>query len=234
MSPRDDETEYLSAQELLSFIRPQGSDRLLDAGCGSGVNIVRLYSQVRNIVGIDYAFGSVERCRKRLQALGVRNVSLFVSPISDVPSAAGSYDKILCLSVLQYIDDDEVQKTLREFARLLSPQGEVILHVKNKSSFYWSTLLLAKRAMKVLGSKRVTYNVRPFGWYKRELQNAGFRVVDFNSCNAFVFEAMPKSIVSCLQRFELRHYRSWLLRNSFIRSHGADLKIKARLDSRER
>ncbi len=233
MSPRDQETEYLSAQELLSFIQPQNSERLLDAGCGTGVNILRLHSQVRSIVGIDYASGSVERCRKRLQALGVNNVSLFVAGISEIPFASGSFDKILCLSVLQYIDDGEVRKTLREFARLLSPGGEVILHVKNKSSFYWSTLLLAKQVLTVLGSKTESYSVRPFGWYIRELRNAGFRIVDFSGCNVFVFDAIPKPIVSHLQRFELRHHRSWLMQNSFVRSHGADLKIKARIGGRE-
>lgn len=233
MSPRDQETEYLSAQELLSFIQPQNSERLLDAGCGTGVNILRLHSRVRSIVGIDYAFGSVERCRKRLQALGVSNVSLLTACISEVPFASGSFDKILCLSVLQYIDDDEVRKTLREFVRLLSPGGEVILHVKNKASFYWSTLLLAKRALAVLGPETESYYVRPFGWYIRELRDAGFRVLDFNSCNAFVFDAMPKPLVSHLQRFELRHHHSWLLQSSFVRSHGADLKIKARIGRRE-
>lgn len=233
MSPRDKDTEYLSAQELLGFIQPQDSERLLDAGCGTGVNILRLHSRVRSIVGIDYASGSVERCRKHLQKLGVTNVSLFVSSISEVPFASSSFDKILCLSVLQYIDDEGVRKSLREFARLLTPEGEVILHVKNKSSFYWSTLLLAKRVLALLGAKKDTYNVRPFEWYIRELRDAGFSVVDFNSCNAFVFDAMPKPVVSRLQRFELRNHRSWLLQNSFIRSHGADLKIKAQVARRE-
>ncbi|MGB6856659.1 MAG: class I SAM-dependent methyltransferase [Terracidiphilus sp.] len=229
MSARDKDTENLSAQELLAFIQPQDSERLLDAGCGTGVNILRLHSRVRSIVGIDYASGSVERCSKRLQALGVGNVSLLVAGISEVPFARGSFDKVLCLSVLQYIDDDGVRKSLREFARLLSPGGEVILHVKNKSSIYWSTLLLAKRVLALFGAKTDAYNVRPFGWYIRELQDAGFRIADFNSCNAFVLDAMPKPIVSYLQRFELKHHDRWFLRNSFIRSHGADLKIKARI-----
>jgi len=228
MSPRDHETEYLSAQELLGFIQPQNSDRLLDAGCGTGVNIMRLHSRVRSIVGIDYASGSVERCRKHLQALGVNNVSLFTGCISEVPFVSGSFDKILCLSVLQYIDDDEVRRALREFARLLSPGGEVILHVKNKSSIYWSTLLLAKRMLRILGSKAESYNVRPFEWYTRELKGAGFCVVDFNSSNICVLDVMPKSFVSHLQRFELRHHHGWLMQNRLIRSHGADLKIKAR------
>jgi SAM-dependent methyltransferase len=227
-SPRDKEIEHLSGVELLNFIRPGKSERILDAGCGTGVNILRLHSQVQSIVGIDYARGSVERCRKRVQGARASNVSLMVGSISEVPLETSSIDKILCLSVLQYMDDEEVRRTIREFARLLRPEGDLILHVKNRSSLYWSTLLVAKKILASLGLRKALYNVRPWRWYMDTLREGGFRIVDFNSCNLAILDGMPKMLVSLLQEWEIRHHDGWLLQNPLSRRHGADLKIKAR------
>ncbi len=228
ISPRDLRTEQLSEAELVGFIEPQANETLLDAGCGTGINIVRLHSRVRSVIGIDYTEGSVERCRRRVQKQNIENAQLYVGSISEIPLPDRSVDKIICLSVLQYLDDNEVRQVLRQFARVLVSGGAVILHVKNRSSLYWATLLTAKRILTLLGKKKNTYNVRPFRWYTRELAAAGFDIVTFNGCNVVTLEAMPRALVSFLQGFELRYFQSWLLRNSFVRSHGADLKIKAR------
>src|SRR5579863_4378759 len=139
-SPRDREIENLSEQELINFIEPGPSEILLDTGCGTGVNILRLHSQVRNIVGIDFAWGLLERCQKRIEAHRIKNAHLCHASATAIPLPDGSVDRILCLSVMQYLNDDEFRQALREFVRVLTPGGVIILHVKNLSSLYWSTL----------------------------------------------------------------------------------------------
>ncbi len=228
-SPQDRIIERLSDEELLSFIQPRAGDTILDAGCGSGVNIERLHSKVRCIVAMDYNKGSVERARERIRLGGIANAQVIQGNIADIPLPPCSIDKILCMSVLQYLDDGEVRRTFAEFRRILRPEGIVVLHVKNISSLYLSTLYLAK---KVKSTFRRAVNMeyyRSYRWYFGTLRALGFTIVDYNSFNVLMVEGMPKRLEDFLRKYELSRYSSWLFRREFIRRHGSELKIKAKL-----
>jgi ubiquinone/menaquinone biosynthesis C-methylase UbiE len=230
ISPRAQEIEVLSTAEHIAFVNPKPGETVLDAGCGTGVNILRLSSRVTNIVGIDFAAGSVERCQKRLQEQKIPNAQVCVASLTAIPLADHSVDKILCLSVLQYLRDDEVRMAFREFARVLADGGTLVLHVKNASSLYWSTLHVAKKLKALLGREGQNYYVRSFDWYVRELASFKCEIVEYKSFNVLSLERMPKGLLSRLQEFELRH-PDGMLALPVIRRHGADLKIKAVISS---
>jgi ubiquinone/menaquinone biosynthesis C-methylase UbiE len=228
-SPRDQKIEQLSNDELLSFIQVRPDDIILDAGCGSGVNIERLHSRVRRIIAMDFNRGSVERARERTRLGKMDNVEVFEGNIIDISLPNCSVDKILCMSVLQYLSDSDVRQAFREFRRIVRPEGMVILHVKNISSIYLSTLYIMKKVKSMFRGGVIVEYYRSYRWYFRELQSAGFSVTDYNSFNILMFERMPKGLRQCLEKYELSNYNSWLLRIDFVRRHGADLKIKAQL-----
>lgn len=232
ISPRDQEIENLSERENISFIDPGQLETLLDAGCGTGVNILRLCSRVRNIIGIDYTSGSLERCRRRIQAHQIHNAQVYLASVTAIPLPECSVDRIVCLSVLQYLNDEEVRQALKEFVRVLSPGGVCILHVKNSSSLYWSTLRVAKKLKGLLGRPTSTYYLRSFQWYLNELASLDCRVLEYKSFNLLTLDFMPRWLTYFLQRTELRHHSGWLFRMPFVRRHGADLKIKAVVSDR--
>jgi ubiquinone/menaquinone biosynthesis C-methylase UbiE len=150
-----------------------------------------------------------------------------VASVSAIPLPDRSVDKVLCLSVFQYLDDREVGQALREFIRVLSPGGVIVLHVKNLSSLYWLTLRIVKR-LKVLFRRGTRIeHLRSFRWYVNELTSLGCRVQDYNSFNLLAIDGMPKSVLSSIQRFELRHHGEPVFKAPFLRRHGAELKIKA-------
>jgi len=229
--PGEREIENLSAQELVDFIDPRTCETLLDTGCGTGVNIARLHSQVKKIIGIDYAEGSVARCQKRIREQNIGNAVVCTASVEAIPLPNCFVDKVLCLSVLQYLDDREVRQALKEFVRVLAPGGIVVLHVKNLSSLYWATLWLAKKTKRFLGREVRLEYVRSYRWYVRELASLNCQISDYNSFNLLIVEGMPKKIASFLRSFELRYHRNRILRIPFIRRHGSELKIKARLGS---
>jgi ubiquinone/menaquinone biosynthesis C-methylase UbiE len=227
MSPRGQEVEALSEREHIEFIGPDKCEAILDAGCGTGVNLLRLHSRVRKIIGIDYASGSLQRCRRRIQIHQIQNAHVCLARLTAIPLPDNSVNKILCLSVLQYLDNEEVRCALKEFVRILAPGGIIILHVKNSSSLYWSTLRTAKKIKALFGRTVRGYHVRSFRWYANELSSLNCRVLDYKSFNMLTLDVMPRRLVCFLQRFELRHQAGFLFRFSFVRRHGADLKIKA-------
>ena len=101
ISPREQEIEDLSERELVDFIAPKGSETILDAGCGTGVNVFRLHSRASNVIGLDYAWGSVQRCQRRIQAHNVQNAHVCLASVMAIPLSEFSVDRIVCMSVLQ-------------------------------------------------------------------------------------------------------------------------------------
>ena len=89
--------------------------RVLDAGCGEGV-LVDEYAGRLAIEGIDPNYSS-ER---------VRSGSLTALPYAD-----GTFDRALCLDVLEHLAFNEQPLALAELRRVLRPGGELLVSVPN-------------------------------------------------------------------------------------------------------
>jgi ubiquinone/menaquinone biosynthesis C-methylase UbiE len=232
VAPREKEVEDLSEQELVSFIDPKSTDVVFDAGCGTGVNILLLHSKVKQIIGMDYSEGAIERCRRRIQSNNIENADVREGSITRIPLPDCSVDKAVCMSVLQYMDDGEVRLAFTELARILKDDGILVLHVKNLSSLYLSALWIGKHVKSILGKPSKIGYYRTYGWYSKTLTSFGFGIVDYNSFEFFTLPKMPTRLVLYLQKWELRNYTRRLLRLGWVRRHGSELKIKARLRKR--
>jgi ubiquinone/menaquinone biosynthesis C-methylase UbiE len=228
-SPRRAEIEHLSGAELTAFIDPKPSEVVLDAGCGAGTSVLLLAPKARRIVAMDYAASAVTRCSKRVMDRKLSNVALLRGDVRSIPLPDSSVDKVISISVLQYIDDIEVRQAFQEFRRVTRPGGFVVLHVKNLMSLYLSTLLMAKRLKRLLGRSTKQEYLRSSGWYLRELEAEGFEIVAYNSFNVLMMEGMPKWLLERLQHVELSHYHRFPLRTRLLRRLGSEFKVKARV-----
>ena len=93
---------------------PRGT-RVLDDGCGEGV-LVEEYADRLAIEGIDPNYSSDR----------VRNGSLTALPFPDA-----TFDRALCLDVLEHLSFDEQPRALAELFRALKPGGELLVSVPN-------------------------------------------------------------------------------------------------------
>jgi SAM-dependent methyltransferase len=227
---RGDTVERRAREELLEFIHANPGEVVFDAGCGTAVNALMLAGQVGRVVGMDSDEMAVARARIRIEKAGISNVSVMKGDISTVPLADQSVDRVLCLSVIQYFDDEGVRRVLREFRRLLRPGGELVLHVKNSGSLYAMTLSAAKRLLR--RRKPGRYQLRRFGWYVRELEAAGFELRDYNSFNLLMVERMPHWLFAFLNAVEVTQRRRFPFSTGFLRRRGLDLKLRAKLVAR--
>jgi ubiquinone/menaquinone biosynthesis C-methylase UbiE len=229
-SSRDKQLESLSNDEMLAFIKPRPNETILDAGCGTGANICLLKGYVTTIIGMDYTAGAVGRCARRVTESGLESVMLLQGSVTHIPLKDSSVDRLICMSVIQYLTDTEVRAVIKEFGRVLKSGGQAVLHVKNLSSLYLSTLAIAKYLKGLLRRRSVRSEYfRRFGWYIAELEAGGFSIADYSSLNVLMVEGMPKSLLNALQRLELRHQGSSLVRRTRLRRIGSELKIRAML-----
>jgi SAM-dependent methyltransferase len=99
---------------------PPGA-RILDAGCGSGRNMVEL-ADFGQVTGLELSEASVERARER----GVGDV--VAGSLTDrLPFPDATFDLALALDVLEHLDDDLA--ALRELRRGVRPGGRLLITV---------------------------------------------------------------------------------------------------------
>lgn len=89
---------------------------LLDAGCGEKPYSLIYDDLVERSIGMD-----VERCPHDTAA-----VDVFAS-IDQMPFEDNKFDVVLCADVLEHVEN--MEKAVKEIARVLKPKGEVIISV---------------------------------------------------------------------------------------------------------
>ncbi len=94
--------------------------RILDAGCGSGRNMVEL-ARRGTVTGVELSPPSVEKARKR----GCGEV--IEGSVLEMPFADGSFDLAVSLDVIEHLEDD--LGALRELRRVVAPDGALLLTV---------------------------------------------------------------------------------------------------------
>jgi 2-polyprenyl-3-methyl-5-hydroxy-6-metoxy-1,4-benzoquinol methylase len=113
-------------RECVRALELRSADRLLDIGCGSGIVTLALAPHVTTIHACDISVGMVDRARKNLSDLD--NVTFSIGSIIDTGQQDAAYDKVLCYSVLQYLENEAaLHSALREVWRVLKPGGRAFL-----------------------------------------------------------------------------------------------------------
>jgi SAM-dependent methyltransferase len=96
------------------------SPRILDAGCGTGANLVE-YARLGEVTGVDAFPEAIRFCRER----GLGNV--LEAPVERLPFEADSFDLLFATDVIEHLDDDVV--ALRELRRVAGDGARLVLTV---------------------------------------------------------------------------------------------------------
>lgn len=120
------------AQELMQDLIAKNAhltreDLVLDAGCGYGVVACYLAKKTKaKIIGIDINQYEIHKAKARAEKLGLQNkVSFFVKDYSETGFPKNHFDAIYTMETLSHSPD--LQKTLKEFFRILKPGGRIAL-----------------------------------------------------------------------------------------------------------
>lgn len=112
------------AHDLERHLPADASARVLDWGCGDALAAGRMADRV----GTLFLYDAVEAVRERLgRRYGARgNIRVLdQAGLAAVPD--GSIDRIVVISVLQYLDAVQLRDALSDWHRLLRPQGELLV-----------------------------------------------------------------------------------------------------------
>jgi len=117
---------YIGRRRIMAFFLREIVERLgrrpriADVGCGTGANLL-LLQEFGDVTGIDISDDALSFCRER----GLDNVRL--GSAEELPLDDGSIDLLTAFDVVEHLDDDAAG--LREFHRVLKPDGRILLFV---------------------------------------------------------------------------------------------------------
>jgi 2-polyprenyl-3-methyl-5-hydroxy-6-metoxy-1,4-benzoquinol methylase len=108
--------------------------RILDVGCGTGLNAQHLAARGHTVVGIDLSPVAIEKFTQR----GFQGIVCDLEGAAGAPLPSGSFDLIFASEVIEHISD--TARFLAELNRLLRPGGTLMLSTPN--SAFWPYRIL--------------------------------------------------------------------------------------------
>jgi SAM-dependent methyltransferase len=134
--------EWMRHALLAHYLRLfQPGDRVLDVGCGTGIDAVVLARYGVRVVGIDVAPAMIDQLRARVARDGLETMVdghvLDVADLRLLPLSQGELDgAVSSFAALSTAPD--LSGFARDVARLLKPRGRLILHLLNRvSAWEW-------------------------------------------------------------------------------------------------
>ncbi|HTR89306.1 MAG TPA: class I SAM-dependent methyltransferase [Solirubrobacteraceae bacterium] len=107
-------------ERVIGDLRLPARARILDAGCGSGRNMVDL-ARHGTVTGIELSSTSVELARERKVG------EVMEGSLLQMPFESGSFDFGASLDVIEHLEDDV--GALRELRRVIAPGGTLLITV---------------------------------------------------------------------------------------------------------
>jgi len=150
-------------KELVSKMRIQSNDNLLDIGCGSGGLIKKMAAQTKGFVlGVDQSDSMVKAAMiKNAKKISEKQVNVIRAAVSHLPIEDGEIDEAVAFETIQFWSD--IVNDLKEVKRTLSKDGKLFIAnrmPKPRSKWYDWVKIKSKEA------------------YKEVLSHAGFKQIE--------------------------------------------------------
>ena len=182
--------------------------RVLDLGCGAGVEVVRFAQGGADVAGVELADEMAILTRRNLVQRGLAGW-VMVADGEALPFADATFDFVYAHGVMQYTSDD--RRLVAECRRVLKPGGLAMFQAYNRVSW----LQLLSKVMRVplehedapvlrrysIGELRerlsgfASVEVVPERFPVRSRLHGGWKGFVFNTCFVGTFNALPRAWV---------------------------------------
>ena len=114
---------------ILDLLRPARGERILDAGCGTGVFSLDLLSGGARLTGLDLSLPMLARARRKAFGLPFQ---VLAGDVLRLPFPAQAFDKTVSITALEFISD--AGAAVRELFRVTRKGGIIVAATLNSLS----------------------------------------------------------------------------------------------------
>jgi ubiquinone/menaquinone biosynthesis C-methylase UbiE len=156
---------------VFNFLKNYDRATVLDVGCGPGMMAKYSLERGFDFYGIDISEKMIDACIDRFGSTNSTHFS--VGKIQELKFPDAFFDVVLCMGALEYIDRAELDGAIAEIARVLKPNGQIIISLMYKQSFFaWSRRLKNSIKAKITGR---TYNSESYDGLSRTFDPKAFQ-----------------------------------------------------------
>jgi ubiquinone/menaquinone biosynthesis C-methylase UbiE len=123
-------------RQYRAWFDPKPGEKILDVGCGTGVNVLaisKLVGAAGKVVGIDNSPAMLAIARDKASA---ENIEYRLMAVEEVDFADNSFDGVVCTQVLGYVADPV--PVIRSLLRVVKPTGRVFVAETDWDSLAYS------------------------------------------------------------------------------------------------
>ena len=125
---------YAKYEEARKELSVTDGEKVLDAGCGSGVLSYFLAKKTTTEVwGVDANASAISFCRSEYHLENLHFEQVFIDDLIYPP---GFFDKIVFLEVIEHLSASQGVAVIRKFYELLSPGGKLVISTPNRRSLW--------------------------------------------------------------------------------------------------
>jgi ubiquinone/menaquinone biosynthesis C-methylase UbiE len=116
-------------REMINCLMLKGTENLLDVAAGTGEPGLTLAGILKygKVVGTDLAERMLEIARSNARKRGLKNYTIRVCDVSELPFEDSFFDAITCRMGLMFFPD--IPKAIQEMIRVLKPGGKMVISV---------------------------------------------------------------------------------------------------------
>lgn len=126
----NDKFHFLRGKLLAGRVYPEffsftENDRVLNIGCGEGVQAIVYAGQYREMVGVDINQKRLEKSKEAMEIYGVENYTTICANVEEMPLPSNNFDKIIAIDIIEHTQHP--QKLCLEANRLLKDNGAMLI-----------------------------------------------------------------------------------------------------------
>jgi len=116
------------AELILALLKPSPGERILDAGCGTGIFTNDILSRGTRVVGLDLSLPMLRRANSK----GYARLKLLQGDMGHLPFPEGVFDRCVSITALEFIENG--RQAIDELFRVTKTGGKVVVATLNRLS----------------------------------------------------------------------------------------------------
>jgi len=114
---------------LLHLLRPKSGEFILDAGCGTGVFTLDIFSFGTHVIGVDLSLPMLSRAAQKTRGYHFHAV---LADLSFLPFPENAFDKVVSVTALEFIQG--AKGAMEELFRVAKKGGRIVVATLNSLS----------------------------------------------------------------------------------------------------